>query len=171
MRILTREVTEEYDAARQPDLLPHGLDLRLLFHEHGNLDPGPLGRDGSISSVARSVRHSVFLFLRPRLRRARDFDWRVLAQANHDAAEMQDSAALGCRRRNTRAAACRCSGQMGNAHGCRAASGPGSAFVLAVRSDDGISGWMVAGNSGRRSNRIFTLSRAARFRRAAAREI
>src|ERR1700722_2113194 len=142
MRILTRKVTEEYDAAWQPDLLPHGLDLRLLFHEPGNLDSGSLGLDRRVAAIARSVWHSVFLFLRTRLWRTRNFNWRVLAQANHDAAEMQDSAALGCRRRNTRAAACRCSGQMGNAYGCRAASGSRSAFVLALRSDDGISGGM-----------------------------
>src|SRR4029077_10313824 len=123
------------------------------FHEPGNLDTRSLGLDRHIATVARSVRHFVFLFLWPRLWRSRDFDWRVLAAANHDAAEVQDSAALGRRRRDPRAAACRCSGQMGNAHGCRAASGPGSAFVLALRSDDGISGGMVAGDSGWRSNR------------------
>src|ERR1700723_313619 len=49
-----------------------------------------------------------------------------------------------------------------------AAGRTGPAFVFAVRSDDGISGGMVAGDSGWRRDGIFTVPRAARLRRAAA---
>src|SRR5579859_742799 len=116
MRNVTGKVNEKHDTARQPDLLPHGLDLRLLLHEPRDLDTRSLGLDRHVATVARSVWRSVFLFLRAGFWRARDFDRRIFAAPNHDAAEMQDSAALGCRRCNTCAAARRCSRQMGGTH-------------------------------------------------------
>src|ERR1700719_5290454 len=95
---MTGKVNEEYDPARQPDLLPHGLDLRLFLHEPAHLDQGSLGHHRNVVTIARSFRRSLLLFLWPCLWRARGFDRRVSAAANHDAAEMQDSISLGHRR-------------------------------------------------------------------------
>ena len=133
-------------------------DLDQLFVERG---------DRPVVAIARSVRRFVFLFLRICVRRACRFDWRVSASPNHDAAEMQDAYALGCCRGDSCSGADWRTRRVGRACRSGTANRAAAAFVSATWSDDGGAGGMVAGNSGRRRDGIFAVSRAARNGRAA----
>src|ERR1700746_2071240 len=70
----------------------------------------------------------------------------VFAATNHDAAEMQDAAALGYRRSNPRAVAGRRPRRMGTARGRGTAARAAPAFLLAAGTGDGAAGGVVAGD-------------------------